>query len=170
MPVHVLKFGGTSVGSVAAIRATGDIVRKARAEADLVIIVSAMSGVTDLLLQGAQTAAEGDGTTFATIAAEIEARHTASTVELVPDEREREALLARVGGHLEEFRTLCHGIHVLGELTPRALDTISSLGERLNAPQVAASLRVAGIAAQAVDAAEVIVTNDRFGNARPTLG
>nr|MBA3948280.1 aspartate kinase [Herpetosiphonaceae bacterium] len=64
MALHVLKFGGTSVGSVAAIRATTEIVRVARTEAELVLIVSAMSGVTDTLLRGAHTAASGDGTTF----------------------------------------------------------------------------------------------------------
>ncbi|MBA3947702.1 MAG: aspartate kinase [Herpetosiphonaceae bacterium] len=169
MALHVLKFGGTSVGSVAAIRATTEIVRVARAEAELVLVVSAMSGVTDTLLRGAYTAASGDGTTFGQLATELEARHTASVIELVPDERERETVTARIRGYLKEFRTLCHGIHVLGELTPRALDMISSLGERLNAPQVAAALRAAGVPASAVDAAEVIVTNDRFGDATPDL-
>lgn len=169
MALHVLKFGGTSVGSAQAIRATAAIVRDAVAHHQVAIIVSAMSGVTDALLRGAHTAANGDGNTFRNIATELETRHHASLIELVRDDAERNAVLAQGDRYLAEFATLCHGIHVLGELTPRALDMISSLGERLNAPQVAAALRDAGIAAQAVDAAELIVTNDRFGDATPDL-
>ncbi|GAC1386562.1 MAG: aspartate kinase [Herpetosiphon sp.] len=169
MPVHVLKFGGTSVGNPAAIRATSEIVRHARADAQLVLVVSAMGGVTDSLIRGAQTAANGDGSSFLTIAADLLARHTGSVTDLIPDESERAAVIAQFQKHLNEFTTLCHGIHVLGELTPRALDTISSMGERLNAPQVAGALRAAGLPAVAVDAAEIIVTDDRFGSATPDL-
>lgn len=169
MALHVLKFGGTSVGSAAAIRATAEIVRSITQEHQVAIVVSAMSGVTDSLLRGAHSAAAGDGATFRSIADELLIRHTASLAELVAEPAAREAVLATCRSYLDEFTTLCHGIHLLGELTPRALDTISSLGERLNAPQVASALSAAGISAEAVDAAELIVTNDRFGDAVPDL-
>jgi aspartate kinase len=126
-----------------------------------------MSGVTDALLRGAHTAAAGDGATFATRADELRARHAAAASELVASAGEREALSQETDRLLREFTTLCHGIHVLGELTPRALDTIAALGERLNAPLVAAALREKAIPAVAVDAGALIVTDDRFGDASP---
>lgn len=167
MALHVYKFGGTSVGSVAAIEAVAQIVQSAVQEHRVALVVSAMSGVTDALLRGAHTAAAGDPSTFNIIADELRARHQATALELITDEQDRQALDAETNRLLHEFSTLCHGINVLGELTPRALDTISSLGERLNAPQVAAALRAHGTRAQAVDAAQLIVTDDRFGDASP---
>lgn len=170
MTLHVYKFGGTSVGSVAALEAVAAIVRNATAEQQVAIVVSAMSGVTDALLQGAHTAAAGDAQSFQTIAADLRARHMAAALELVPAEHERTVLASEFERLLGEFRTLCHGIHILGELTPRALDTISSLGERLNTPLVAAALRAKAVQAQAVDAAHLIVTDERFGDASPLFG
>lgn len=169
MPLHVLKFGGTSVGSAEAIRAMSEIVRETTATSQVAVVVSAMNGVTDALLHGAHAAADGDGATFGSIAAELETRHTASLTELVETDAERDAVVTVFRTLLSEYTTLCHGIHVLGELTPRALDTIGALGERLNAPQVAAALRALGVSAQAIDAAQLIVTDDRFGDATPDL-
>ncbi len=169
MSLHVYKFGGTSVGSVAAVEAVARIVRTATSEHQVTIVVSAMSGVTDALLRGAHTAAAGDGSTFNTVADELRLRHAAAAVELVADESDRRALQAETDRLLHEFSTLCHGINVLGELTPRALDTIGALGERLNAPLVAAALRAKDVQAQAVDAASLIVTDDRFGDASPLM-
>jgi aspartate kinase len=74
-----------------------------------------------------------------------------------------------VDEYLDEFATLCHSVQVLGELTPRALDTISSLGERLNTHILAALLRQRGAQSEAVDATEVIVTDATFQNAAPLM-
>ncbi len=167
MARHVYKFGGTSVGSVAAIEAVSAIVGDAAREHHVAIVVSAMSGVTDALLRGAHTAAGGDGDTYKQIAVDVQRRHAAAAMELVADPQERQALHGDTARLLGAFTTLCQGIHVLGELTPRALDTIGAFGERLNAPLVAAALRARSIPAQAVDAAELIRTDDRFGDASP---
>jgi aspartate kinase len=167
MALHVYKFGGTSVGSVAALESVIRIVQSAAGDHQVAIVVSAMSGVTDALLRGAHTAAAGDNTSYVTIAQELRLRHKRTAQELVHAEAEQAALEAETARLLNEFTTLCHGINVLGELTPRALDTISALGERLNAPLVAAALRAHGQAAQAVDASTLIVTDDRFGDASP---
>ncbi len=169
MALHVYKFGGTSVGSPAAVEAVARIVLNARAEHQVAIVVSAMSGVTDALLRGAHTAAAGDPATFGAIADELRARHATAALELVANADERRALRIETERLLGEFRTLCHGVNVLGELTPRALDTIGALGERLNAPLVAAALRAKDIPAQAVDAGTLIITDDRFGDATPLL-
>ena len=73
----VMKFGGTSVGSVAALKQVTDIVKKSREQGnEVVIIASAMSGVTDLLLRGARRAEAGDVTTADQVRQEIMAKHT----------------------------------------------------------------------------------------------
>jgi aspartate kinase len=167
MALHVYKFGGTSVGSIAALESVIRIVQSATKEHQVAIVVSAMSGVTDALLRGAHTAAAGDGVTYSSIAHEIRLRHLMAAHELIQSEAERHVLEAEIERLLNEFTTLCHSVNVLGELTPRALDAISALGERLNAPFVAAALRAHDQAAAAVDAGELIVTDDRFGDASP---
>jgi aspartate kinase len=167
MSRHVYKFGGTSVGSVAAIESLIAIVDNAIREHQVTVVVSAMSGVTDALLRGAHTATSGDSASYTTVAAELRRRHAAVAQELVPSDQERRALEVQTVRLLDQFATLCQGISVLGELTPRALDAISAFGERLNAPLVAAALHARGLSAQAVDAADLIRTDDRFGDASP---
>ncbi len=155
----VMKFGGTSVGSPAAIRQAVEIVRAARADWPRVaVVVSAMSGVTDALLRGAHSAAAGDETAAAEIAADLRAKHTLAANELAaPDGLG--AVLAHIAALVGEFEALCQAVRVLGEASPRALDAISSLGERLNVPIVAAALAAGGVVAEAVDAAKVVVTD-----------
>jgi len=169
MALHIFKFGGTSVGSPDAIRAVSGIVARAAREHRLVLVVSAQAGVTDALVRGAESAAAGDGETFGAIAQQLHERHAATAQALVPSIRERGALDADTARLLGEFQTLCHGINVLAELTPRALDAIKSIGERLNAPLVAAALRAAGVQAQSVDASGLIVTDNRHGDASPLM-
>ena len=169
MSLHVLKFGGTSVGSAQAISAVLAIVAERTREHKVVVVVSAMSGVTDALLRGAHAATAGDGQTFSDIALELERKHVAAASELVGDQNELTVLRQTTEHLLQEFRTLCHSVQVLGELSPRALDAIASLGERLSAPLVAAALRLAGTRADAFDATRLIVTDDRFGDAAPEM-
>jgi aspartate kinase len=77
--------------------------------------------------------------------------------------------MAEISTLLNEFELLCHGIRVLGELTPRALDVIGGLGERISVPQITAILNKAGIPSQGVAATELIVTDNRFGGAVPIV-
>lgn len=169
MSLHVLKFGGTSVGSAAAISTAASIAASTATAHQAIVVVSAMSGVTDQLLRGANTAAAGDKETFLTIAQTLEQKHVAAARELITDPQELQGLQDTVSGLLEEFSTLCHSVQVLGELTPRALDAIASLGERMSAPLVAAAFRRHGIRAEAFNATSLIVTDDRFGDAAPLM-
>ncbi len=165
----VMKFGGTSVGSAEAIRRVTDIVQAARASgewAQVVVVVSAMSKVTDMLLSGAQAAAAGEEALPQQLAAEMRSRHLAALRELAPQAVEVGATLS---AYLDEFAALCHAIRVLGEASPRALDAVASLGERMSAPLVAAALRQAGIPAQAVDASQVILTDAVYQSASPDM-
>jgi aspartokinase/homoserine dehydrogenase 1 len=171
MSTLVMKFGGTSVGNAEAMAQAARIVLDAAPGWDrCVVIVSAMSGVTDALARGAQTAAAGDGATFRGIVADLKARHADAVGVLLAPGSPQAELLATIEELLTGFATLCHSVHVLGELTPRALDAITSLGERLSARMLAAYLRQEGARSAAVDATELVVTDDTFQSAMPLPG
>ncbi|MEJ5310754.1 MAG: aspartate kinase [Anaerolineae bacterium] len=170
MKTLVMKFGGTSVGGAPAILQAAAIVQEqAQAWEHLVVIVSAMRGVTDALIQGARTAASGDGQTYPALVTDLRVKHTLAVAELLSDTDERTALLKALDAYLDEFATFCRSVQVLGEVTPRAMDAISSLGERMNARIVAARLRQEGLRSEAVDATELIVTDRRFQQAAPLM-
>ena len=163
----VMKFGGTSVGSAQAIQQVGKIARDAKIDwQNVAIIVSAMSGVTDKLLNGAKSAAEGDDSVAEKIANELREKHLGALDMLAPKATHERKTIERL---LSGFVSLCHAIYVLGEASPRALDAIASLGERLSAPLVAAALRKAGIPSKAVDTREVVVTDDVYQSASPDM-
>jgi aspartokinase/homoserine dehydrogenase 1 len=165
-----MKFGGTSVGSAEALSQAAAIVQEASQRWDRVaVVVSAMNGVTDALIRGARTAAEGDDRTYRTIVSDLRVRHYRVVDELFSDKAEQATLLKMVDEYVDEFATLCHGVYILGEVTPRAMDAISSLGERINARIMAALLRARGLQSEAVDATELIVTDATFQNAVPLM-
>jgi aspartate kinase len=163
-----MKSGGTSVGDAGAMSQAAEIVLDCAQEWERpVVVVSAGSGVTDSLIAGALTAASGDGQTFVSIEAELRQRHHDVVRELLTSSEERTSLLAMLDRHLAEFVAFCRSIHVLGEVTPRAMDTIVSAGERINAGIMAALLRQREANSLAVDATELIVTDDTFQKAAP---
>jgi bifunctional aspartokinase / homoserine dehydrogenase 1 len=170
MSTLVMKFGGTSVGSIEAIdRAAAIVLEQARDWERLVVVVSAMSGVTDALTRGALRSAQGDTGTYRATVTDLRARHYGVVDALLAASGERAELLGIVDRHLEEFAAFCHSVHVLGEVTPRAMDAITSLGERINARVLAAVLRARGADSDAVDANELIVTDDTFQDAVPLM-
>lgn len=160
----VMKFGGTSVGSIEALSAVERIVGAAPAPR-LTVVVSAMNGVTDLLEEGIRRAMRGDAARHRQIADELRQRHAETAAALLG--AQDPALLAEFEALIEEYARFCDSVRVLGEVTPRALDHTMGLGERLNARLVAAMLRAGGIPSTAVDATDLIVTDDRHQNASP---
>ncbi|MBM4424155.1 MAG: aspartate kinase [Chloroflexi bacterium] len=169
MKTLVMKFGGTSVGGAEAMAKSAEIVRAAKKDwPQVAVIVSAMSGVTDALLKGAHTAAAGDAETFRHIAKELHAKHEIAIHDLVGAIRES-PLRENIEPYLAEFESLCHAVNILGEASPRAIDAISSLGERMSIHLIAARLREIGIEAEAVEASELILTDDMFGSANPQM-
>jgi aspartate kinase len=170
----VMKFGGTSVGSVKAIRRTASLILDARGQGDDVVVVASAMGttptkVTDLLLRGAYTAMAGDGTTYRAVAETLLQVHHEVIDGLLAPERERQQILGEIARFVERYADLCKAVHILGELTPRALDTISAMGEQMSVLILAAYLREIGQDATAVDATGVIVTDDNFQSATPDL-
>lgn len=164
----VMKFGGTSVGSAAAIGQVAEIASAQQARwGEVAVVVSAMSGVTDLLIGGAQAALrEREG--YRASAQKILEKHEAAIRELLGDGGAAAEVRAQIEQLVGEFELLSHSVGVLGELSARALDAISGLGERMSAPLVAATMRARGLQAAAIDASEVVVTTDDFGNAVPS--
>ncbi|MCA9959154.1 MAG: aspartate kinase, partial [Anaerolineales bacterium] len=170
----VMKFGGTSVGSAQAMRETADLILQAKtAWGNVVVIASAMGSkpvkVTDLLLRGAHSAAAGDKETYKLVAGELRQIHFAVIDELLQPEGERQRVLAENEAFLQRFEDLCQAVLVLGELTPRALDAISGMGEQMSVRILAAYLRQIGHRAEAIDATDLIVTDHNFQAAMPLL-
>ncbi|MCG3120671.1 MAG: Bifunctional aspartokinase/homoserine dehydrogenase 1 [bacterium] len=165
-----MKFGGTSVGSAEAIAQSAEIVRAAQKEwPALAVIVSAMSGVTDMLLKGANTAANGDSETFRRLARELRAKHENAIIGLLNSSAAQQAVRDHVFSYLDEFENLCHAVNTLGEVSPRAADAISSLGERMSIHLLTARLQQMGLAAEALEASEFILTDELFGAANPMM-
>ncbi|MCO5177896.1 MAG: aspartate kinase [Thermomicrobiales bacterium] len=168
--MRVLKFGGTSVGSAAAISNTADILAAQRAQDERIVgVFSAMSGITNLLLSRADAAAHGDSEGVDAVRADLLAPHYAALFELVEDADRRRQTEALIAHHADEVSRLLYSIYVLRECTARARDRIASFGERMSTLLVAATLEDRGIAAQAIPSDTLIVTDSAFGNASPLL-
>ncbi len=170
----VMKFGGTSVGSAQAMRETAVLIQQTRARwGDVVIVASGMGSkpvkVTDLLLNGAQSAVAGDGETYKQLAADMRQIHVDTIIDLLDEGAERERVIEENGRFINRYTQLCQAVFVLGELTPRALDAISGMGEQMSVRILAAYLQQIGHAARAIDATELIVTDDNYQAATPLM-
>jgi aspartokinase/homoserine dehydrogenase 1 len=167
--LQVMKFGGTSVGDASCIARTAKIVARAAKENPCVVVVSAMSGVTNRLIEAARTAQAGNAAEAEAILGALEKQHETALTSLLPEEHKRAQLRQRLELVLAEGSRLCEGTALLRELTPRTLDAISSVGERLSAPLVAATVDDLGVRSEAVDATELIVTDAFHGGAEPQM-
>ncbi len=172
MIVH--KFGGTSVGDAQRFANVADIVCEHQnkggiASGEAVVVVSAMSGVTDELIAGARAAAEGKDTIYREIKANLLAKHLAVVETLLSNSPERLDVGGLVEDRLHDLERLYRSIAILGELTVRGSDAVASFGEQLSANILAAILRERGVRAQAISAAGLIVTDDHFGAATPLM-
>jgi bifunctional aspartokinase / homoserine dehydrogenase 1 len=167
--LRVLKFGGTSVGDAARIGRVVEIIRAASRESNVVVVVSAMSGVTNKLIEAATQAEVGHGRQVAMIFEELREQHDAAAAALIHSVAERHRIGQKMREIFQEGDHLCQGTILLHELTARARDSISGLGERLSAPLVAAALRDGGLAGEAIEATELIVTDSYHGSAEPRM-
>ncbi len=168
MSVLAMKFGGTSVGSTKAIQQLSAIVAQQQTEwSNIVVVVSAMSGVTDVLINSAHAAAAGDGAKAKEAADTLRRRHTTTLHELAGAAADSASVEASLTTLFEEFELLAQSVRVLGEASPRALDAIASIGERMSVQLVSAALRAHGVQSVALNAAEMVVTSAEFGNGVP---
>lgn len=166
----VMKFGGTSVGSTAAMRQCVQIIATAQKTWKNVIAVnSALSGVTDILLKAAQSAMDGNVKAIDQAAAELSSRHNLMISELLDNPANQKEVKTEIEALISQFVNLCNAVAVLGEATPRALDAIASLGERMSIRILAAALNQANITAQPVDASDLIITDENYQSANPIM-
>src|SRR6476619_3058191 len=163
----VMKFGGTSVGSAERISQAARLAVDASHKGHQVVVVtSAMSRVTDSLVDAAQTASRGKWDPA--VRQQLLTRHRDAAEALTTaNAADRQQVLAQIDEQLDRFEKLCFGLSMVHELTPRLLDAISGTGELLAAPLVAAAIRAAGRPSSPVPATELIVTTEQFGAAEP---
>ncbi len=166
-PLAVWKFGGASLADAAAIRKAAELI--AAHKGPLVVVCSAMAGVTDQLLEGARLAVEGEDRQAPRVVERLLARHRKVVTSLVPAGRARRALLASLDVAAREYRDLCTAVHVLGHIEPRASDVMVSRGERLSASILAVVLAGLGRKTALVDGVDVIATDGHHGGAAPLL-
>ena len=173
MIVH--KFGGTSVGNAQRFASVAGIVLEQHnrvggaAPTETVVVLSAMSGVTNQLIAGARAAAEGRDTVYREIKAELLNRHMDVVETLLTKSPERLGVGGLVEDQLYELGRFYRSIAMLGELTARGGDAVASFGELLSSSILAALLRERGVRAQAISATQLIVTDDAFGAANPLM-
>ncbi len=168
-PLRVMKFGGTSVGDAACIGRVVEIIRAASHESDVVVVVSAMGGVTNKLVAAASQSEAGNYQAVAAIFEDLRQQHHAAASALIHSTAEQNRIGRKVTELLALGDRLCQGTILLRELTPRTRDAISSLGERLSVSLVAAALAEHGVASEALEATELVVTDECHGSADPCM-
>ncbi len=161
--MQVLKFGGSSVGSADAISKVVDIVTESIQKEPTIVVVSAMSGVTDQLLILAQSASQGNEA-YKTIIQNIEQKHLDAVRALLPIQAQS-ATLSMVKQIINELESNCEGLFMLKELSNRMQDKIVSYGEILSSKIMAATFESKGIKQQWVDSRLLIKTNSNYLNA-----
>ena len=161
--MKVLKFGGSSLATPERVNNVVEIIENAVADGQVAVVVSALGGVTDDLIESSATAADGDR--YDNAVAEIRDRHHTAAKELASS-GELEKIESSIDVVFDELGKVLHGASLVGECTPRTRDAVLSCGERLSAQIVAAALRRNGSAAEFCDARRLITTDRDFGNAR----
>ncbi len=161
--MQVLKFGGSSVASAENINKVVNIVKQKSGLGKTVVVVSALGGITDLLLKSAQQAADGLEE-YKNSILEIEQRHLQTVKDLIPV-TQQSSVLSSVKKMCNEVYDICNGIFLLGELSNRTKDKIVSYGELLSSQIIAAKFKSEGEAVEWKDSRELIVTDSNFSNA-----
>jgi aspartate kinase len=165
----VMKFGGTSMGSAERIRVAAAICTEQKAKRPVLAVVSAMSGVTDLLLGALRHAEADDEAGIESSIHSLSERHEKTCHELLSEPARCDRALAGVRELIADFRRIAHGMLMLGDRPPRSVDEAIAIGERLSALMIAEYMEASGIPAHAINAAGLIVTDGVFGNATPIM-
>jgi bifunctional aspartokinase / homoserine dehydrogenase 1 len=168
-PLRIMKFGGTSVGDASCIRRVAEIVRNAGRESDVLIVVSAMSGVTNQLIEAATRSEAGDLNSARAIFTTLRAQHDRALDSLVQCPEQRRAIHTKMQDCYQQGEQLCKRADSSRELSLKDRDALSSLGERLCAPLVAAALVAYGVRSEAIEATEIVVTDSCHGAANPCM-
>jgi aspartokinase/homoserine dehydrogenase 1 len=161
--MQVLKFGGSSVANEKNIKQVSSIIRNALGKDKTIIVVSALGGITDLLLQAGSMASNTDNE-YKQKLAEIKERHL-ETVRLLLPLTHQSSILSAVIQLNNELEDICNGIYLLGELSDRIKDRVASFGEILSSRILSSYLEVTGLDNTWVDARQLIITDSRYTRA-----
>lgn len=166
----VMKFGGNTVATAERLSNIIRIVGSYYPKSKLVLVVSAIKGVTDDLVRISESIRRNDKDTIDVMLSSIINRHREIIKDLSLKESNREELVKIVNALAEELSSIVHGLLLIREVTPRSMDYILSFGERLIAPIVCYALRDAGVKAEYLSGKDAgIVTDSTYGNARPLM-
>jgi len=167
----VVKFGGVSVADGDKIRRVGEIVKRFHDEGNqMVVVVSAMQGVTNGLVDAAALAGKGHKDHVRKFVDEVSKRHSTAGEKAITDEEVLRKTMEAVDSRCEELRNILQGVSHIGELTPRSKDYVVGFGEKLSAPLIAGVLEDLGLKSRALTGGEAgIVTDDHFGSAQPLM-
>jgi bifunctional aspartokinase / homoserine dehydrogenase 1 len=161
--MQILKFGGTSVGSPANIRKVIHIVGEKTANGQVATVVSAFGGVTNTIVDCGKLALQNDSG-YKALIAEMESRHLDAARELIRADKLPQ-IYNEIKQIMADMENICHGIWLLNEISPRTNDYLLSFGERLSAKIIAHAFNSKGIETTYIDARDLIVTDENFGNA-----
>ena len=161
--MQVLKFGGTSVANGENINKVVTLVQQALTKDDTIVVVSALGGITDILIQAGELAAAGDEAYKEKLQV-IEHRHLETVKHLLPLTRQS-SVLSLVKRRCNEIEDICNGAFLLGELSARTKDKIVSYGELLSSLIISARFETLGLDSVWKDSRELIVTDSQFGYA-----
>jgi aspartokinase/homoserine dehydrogenase 1 len=161
--MQVLKFGGSSVAGSDVIKQVIQIVQQALQKDKTIVVVSALSGVTDTLIYCGKQAAEGSEQ-YAELLQSLEQRHLTTVRELLPV-TQQSSVLSLVKTLCNELEDVCKGVFTLRELSPRTLDKITSYGELLSSQIIAAAFQHGGQLTQWADSRQLISTDNAFTHA-----
>lgn len=162
--MKILKFGGSSVANLENIRKVFAIIQKQVKKEEIAVVFSALGGVTEILLQSAQKAKEGDRSYIDEVKI-LEDRHFELVRQLIPIQSQS-TVLTYVKVRFNELDDLFHGVYLIKECSAKTLDYVASFGERLSAFILAEALKIEELPAVFVDARDLVRTNNRFGNAK----
>ncbi len=165
-----MKFGGTSVGDGSRIRHVAELAKKHKDGGNqIVLVTSALSGVTDALLKNAKEASgTGKTSSIKEFIADLTKQHHQAAHEAINVNGIAENVAKEIDSRIEELEKVLIGICYLGELTLRSIDYISSYGERLAAPLLCGSLVSLGVKSHSFTGGEAgIITTDEYGSAKP---
>ncbi len=168
--MQIMKFGGTSVNDAKTIiQVATAVADQLKTDPNVVVVTSAMRGVTDLLIDSARAAERGDRQKYRDARQTLIARHRDAAEALVHDLDDLARIQELTDERVREFERLCMAVAILGELTDRGLAVVSGLGERLLAPILAAAMRARGLRTEFIDAGELIVTDNNYAAAAPDM-
>jgi len=165
----VIKFGGTSVGDAQRVANAIDIVAERR-DRNPIVVVSALAGVTNDLVAASEAARACDADKVNQIIAAVRQRHEDVAMRLVQQKFDFfESFIKQLDKQIDQIHTILRGIALLGEITPRAKDKVVAIGEKLSSVLFAYSMMMRALPGEHVDSEEVVITDDRFGEAAPLM-